>query len=114
MSATVSGRGAQIVLAPSGQVVANNIDCFAGEFFTKTISGATALTVSKTPGTNAATSFVLELTNGGSATITWWAGIRWPGGSVPALTAAGVDVLGFYTLDGGTTWRGLVLGLAMA
>ena len=114
MSATVSGRGAQIVLAPSGAMAGNNIDGFAGEFFTKTISGATTLTVSRVPGTSAATSFVLELTNGGSATITWWAGIRWPGGSVPALTAAGVDVLGFYTLDGGTTWRGLVLGLAMA
>ena len=114
MSVTVSGRGAQVVLAPSGAVVSNNLDAFAGEFFTKTISGATTLTVSRYPGTNAATSFILEITNGGSATITWWAGIRWPGGSAPVLSSAGVDVLGFYTLDGGTTWRGLVLGLAMA
>ena len=95
-------------------MIGNNIDAFAGEFFSKTIAGATTLTVSRAPVANAMTSFILELTNGGSATITWWAGIKWPGGAVPALAASGTDVLGFYTLDGGTTWRGLALGLAMA
>ena len=114
MPVTVTGRGAQISLEPSGVLVGNNIDAFAGEFFAKTIAGATTLTVSRSPVASSATSFILELTNGGSATITWWTGIRWPAGGVPLLTAAGVDVLGFYTLDGGASWRGLVLGLAMA
>jgi len=54
-------------------------------------------------------SFILELTNGGSATVTWWAGIKWAGGTVPALTASGTDILGFYTRDGGTTWRGTMM-----
>lgn len=114
MPATSTGRGAQVVLEPNGVMVANNIDCFAGDFFTKTISGATTLTVRGVPTVNAATSFILEITNGGSAAITWWPGIKWSSGIVPTLTAAGIDVLGFYTLDGGVTWRGLLLGTAMA
>ena len=55
--------------------------------------------------------FILVLTNGGSATVNWFSGVTWAGGTPPTLTAAGVDVIGFFTIDGGTTWRGLVLAL---
>lgn len=89
---------------------ANNIDLATGNVFTKTISGATTLTVSNVPAAGTAASFILDLTNGGSAAITWWSGVKWAGGTVPTLTAAGRDVLGFFTHDGGTTWTGLVLG----
>lgn len=89
---------------------ANNIDLSTGNFFTKTISGATTLTVSNVPSAGNAASFILDLTNGGSATVTWWSGVKWAGGSAPALTASGRDALGFFTHDGGTTWSGLVLG----
>jgi hypothetical protein len=88
---------------------ANAIDLATANYFTKTISGATTLTVSNVPATGTAASFILDLTNGGSATVTWWTGVKWAGGTAPTLTAAGVDILGFYTHDGGTTWRGLVL-----
>jgi hypothetical protein len=88
---------------------ANAIDLATGNLFTKTISGATTLTVSNVPATGTAASFILELTNAGSAAITWFSGVKWAGGTTPTLTAAGVDVLGFYSHDGGTTWRGLVL-----
>lgn len=88
---------------------ANAIDLSAGNVFTKTISGATTLTVSNTPTTGNAASFLLELTNAGSAAITWFSGVKWAGGTAPTLTASGVDVLGFYSHDGGTTWRGMVL-----
>lgn len=89
---------------------ANDVDLRAGNYFTKTISGVTTLTVSNVPATGIAASFILDLTNGGSATITWWSGTKWAGGTAPTLTAAGRDVLGFFTHDGGTTWSGLVLG----
>lgn len=91
-------------------MAANDIDLTAGNFFTKTISGATTLTVSNVPASGTTASLILDLTNGGSATITWWSGVKWAGGTAPTLTSAGRDVLGFYTHDGGTTWTGLVLG----
>lgn len=87
----------------------NDINCSVAVAFSKTISGATTLTVSNVASAPETVSFLLELTNGGSATVTWWSGIKWTGGTAPTLTASGVDILGFYTHDGGTTWRGLVL-----
>lgn len=95
-------------------MAANNVDCNAGNVFTKTISGATTLTVSNVPAAGTVATFIMDVTNGGSATITWWAGMKWAGGAAPALTAAGRDLLGFMTHDGGTTWNGLLLGKGMA
>lgn len=89
---------------------ANEIDVRAGNYFTKTISGATTFTVANVPSAGTTANFVLDLTNGGSATITWWSGVKWAGGTAPTLTSAGRDVLGFFTHDGGTTWTGLLLG----
>jgi hypothetical protein len=90
-------------------MAANAIDLSLGNLFTKTISGATTLTLSNTPTTGQVTSFILELENAGSAVITWFSGVKWSSGTAPTLTSAGVDVLGFYSHDGGVTWRGLVL-----
>lgn len=91
-------------------MAANNIDLATGNLFTKTLSGASTLTVSNVPASSTLASFLLDLTNGGSAAITWWSGMKWASGTAPTLTASGRDVLGFYTHDGGTTWTGLVLG----
>lgn len=91
-------------------ISASDINVSASNYFTKTISGATTFTVSSVPATGTAASFILDLTNGGAGTITWWSGVKWAGGTAPTLTSSGRDVLGFYTHDGGTTWTGLVLG----
>jgi len=88
---------------------ANNIDCAAGNVFTKTISGATTLTVSNVAASGSVSEFILKLTNGGSATITWFSGVKWAGGTAPTLTASGLDNIGFFTDDGGTTWHGAVI-----
>ena len=90
-------------------VAASNIDLSLGNFFSKTITALTTFTVSNTPTTGTATSFILDLTNGAAFAITWWAGVKWAGGTLPTLTAAGRDVLGFFTYDAGTTWTGMVL-----
>lgn len=95
-------------------ISASAIDLTAGNYFTKTISGSTTFTTSGTPATGNVASFVLDLTNGGSATVTWWSGVKWASGTAPTLTVSGRDVLGFFTHDGGTTWNGFVLGKAMA
>ena len=95
-------------------ISASNIDLSAGNYFTKTISGTTTLTVSNVASSGTVNSFILQLTNGGSATVNWFSGVKWAGGTAPTLTSSGVDVLGFYTIDGGTTWEGFTLGKAMA
>jgi hypothetical protein len=91
----------------------SSIDVRLGAVFTKTISAATTFSVTGVPSSGKVGSFILELTNGGSSAITWWGGIRWAGGTAPSLTSAGVDILGFYTFNGGTTWNGLVMGRDM-
>jgi hypothetical protein len=95
-------------------IAASNIDLTLGNYFTKTISGTTTFTVSNVASSGLVNSFILQLTNGGSATVTYFSGVDWAGGTAPTLTASGVDVLGFYTIDGGTTWYAFVLGKAMA
>ena len=91
-------------------MAANDIDLSAGTFFSKTISGATTLTVSNVPASGLVACFILDLTNAGSAVITWFASIKWAAGTAPTLTAAGRDAIGFFTYDAGTTWSGFVLG----
>lgn len=91
-------------------VSASEIDCREGNYFTKTISTTTTFTVANVPSTGTAFCLVLDLTNGGAATVNWWSGMKWAGGTAPTLTSSGRDVLAFFTHDGGTTWSGFVLG----
>jgi hypothetical protein len=93
---------------------AHDIDLSAGNYFTYTLSGAQTLTVSNVASSGSVSAFVLEVTNGGSAALTFFSGVTWAAATAPTLTAAGVDTLAFFTSDGGTTWRGFVLGLGMA
>jgi hypothetical protein len=120
-SFTTSGSGTVVALITNPVFIgtketrvaipASDINLSTGNYFTRTISGTTTLTVSNTPSSGTAASFILDLTNGGSATVNFFANVKWAGGVAPTLTAAGRDALGFYTYDAGTTWTGLVLGL---
>lgn len=100
------------ILGPARQnvtaVSASAIDCSLGNYFTKTATGALTWTFTNVPSSRAFT-VILELTNGGIGTQTWPTSVDWPGGTAPTLTASGVDLLGFVTDDGGTTWRGVML-----
>lgn len=89
-------------------VAASTVDCTAGNYFTKTVTGALTWVFSSPPASRAF-SFLLEVTNGGTGTQTWPTSVKWPGGTAPTLVAAGVDILGFVTDDSGTTWRGVQL-----
>ena len=92
-------------------MTANNIDLATGNLFTRTMATGAyyTLTISNALASGNVNSFILELTNGGSAVITWFSGVKWAGGTAPTLTASGKDILGFYSHDGGTTWRGIVM-----
>ena len=98
----------------SAAISASAIDLTLGNYFTKTISGTTTFTISNAAASGTVNSFILQLTNGGSATVNWFSGVKWAGGTAPTLTASGYDDIGFFTIDGGTTWQGFVLGKAMA
>ena len=84
-------------------VSALDIDCSAGNYFTKTIAGASTFTVSNVPSSRAY-AFTLELTHT-SGTITWFSGVEWPGGTAPTLTTGKTHLFMFVTDDGGTRWR---------
>lgn len=92
-----------------------DIDLTLGNVVTGTVdTSTTTFTFSDPTATGNACSFTLILTNGGSQTINWPASVDWAGATAPTLTASGVDVLVFTTLDGGTTWYGFAAGIAMA
>lgn len=94
------------VVAQGNMTGATAINLANGRFFHGTLTGNATVSFSNVPATDSAVFVMLELTNGGAYTITWPAGMAWPGGAAPSLAAAGVDLLTFYTRDGGTTWRG--------
>ena len=85
-----------------------DIDLESGNMITATVGGVTTFTFSNAP---AGGGFLLFLTNGGSAAVTWPASVDWEGGTAPSLTAAGLDLIVFLTADSGTTWHGVVSSL---
>ena len=85
---------------------AHDVDLELGNVFTYTLSGGQTVTFTNPPASGTAGSFTMIVTNGGSATLTWPTSVDWPAATAPTLTASGVDVLFFTTIDGGTTWYG--------
>lgn len=84
------------------------INITSGNYVSATVGAILTFTFSNPTPTSNACGFILELTNGGSAAVTWPAAVKWPSATAPTLTTSGVDVLTFITDDGGTTWRGVV------
>lgn len=92
------------VRGSASAVAGVDLDCSQGNYFTKSVTEATTFSVSNVPASGAYF-LTLRLTNGGSAVVTWPTAFKWPGGSAPTLTAAGVDLIVAVTDDGGATWR---------
>lgn len=79
------------------------IDVTLGCFFTKTITADTTFAFTGTP-SGKSCAFSLILTNGGSYVCTFPASVTWLGGQAPTLKETGIDVLTFFTVNGGTSW----------
>lgn len=79
------------------------LDLSVANYFIVAINGDTTFSFTNIP--VGVTGVVLRLSSAGAHSITWPTGTQWPGGSAPAFTAGGVDVVAFLTDDGGTTWR---------
>jgi len=104
----------KIQTAISGNAFATattQINCAFSNYFTRDFSagGSATITFIKPP-SNQTFGFVLKAINGGNATITWANTPKWPSATAPTLSSgeANVDVLVFFTEDGGTTWRGVL------
>jgi hypothetical protein len=94
---------------------ANDVDCEAGNLFSKTISANTTFTFSNPPASGTGYGFVMKLTVSGTRTVTWPSSVDWAGGTAPDAPASGeTDILCFITYDGGTTWYGFLAGDAVA
>ena len=85
---------------------ANSVDCQLGNYFTKTITGATAFGFSNVP-TGCVYIMTLEVTCNGSAAATFTGtAVKWPADTAPTITDGKTQVFVFLTDDGGTRWRG--------
>lgn len=89
------------------------IDTRRGSVFYTTVTGNLTLNVTGNPtGGNQVTSFLLEITNGGSHTVNFWSGIKWEKGIPPVLSSNKTTTLGFvgYKRTGGVyEWKGTVV-----
>lgn len=84
-----------------------SINLTNGNYFVATTTNTTNWSFTNVAGSRAV-GFVLSLTSGGNSAQTWPNSVRWPNGTPPSLTSAGVDILTFITDNGGTAWRGVL------
>ena len=87
-------------------MAANSVDCRLGNYFTKTITGATTFTFDNPPASGVAYGFTMEVTLNGSNAITWPGTVKWPADTAPTITDGKTQLFIFVTDDGGTRWRG--------
>ena len=83
----------------------NTVNVALANYFISTPAGTSTWIFTGVP-VSRDSSFVLQLANGGSYTVTWPSSVRWPANTAPTLSTNGVDILIFSTVNTGTTWRG--------
>ena len=98
---TLTGAVAEALQDVTGETVA--LDLKTANNFTHAVAADTTFTVTA----HAGSSFqlgTLVLTNGGTSAVTWPDSFKWADGVPPSLMASGVDVIAFFTIDGGETY----------
>lgn len=89
---------------------ATTLDLSTTNIYNLTLTGNTTFTFSNPPasGTLYSLMMIAKQDATGSRIITWPASVKWPNASAPTLStgANAVDVLNFFTVDGGTTYYG--------
>jgi hypothetical protein len=99
----------ELAAAANSSSGTSTVDLALGNYFYATLTeNITTVTFSNLPASGRFASWEWEVTQDAGAsgyTITWPAAIIWSGGSAPTLTAtaSAVDVIAFWTRDGGTT-----------
>ena len=97
-------QGSQV--ANVTEISGTAIDCSAGNYFTKTITGATAFTFTNIPASGTEYSMTVELDLNGNNGVTWPASVTWSADTAPTITDGKTQLFMFVTVDGGTKWRG--------
>lgn len=98
---TLTGAVVEKISALSGTSVA--LDLKTSNNFTHTATANTTFTVTANTGTSFQLG-TLILTNGGKYTITWPSSFKWADNTPPTLNTSGIDVITFFTIDGGTKY----------
>ena len=98
----ITGQQVSNVTAISGTA----IDCSLGNYFTKTITGATAFTFTNTPASGIEYSMTVELDLNGNTGVSWPTEVTWPTNTAPTITDGKTQLFMFVTVDGGLKWRG--------
>ena len=104
---TTVGGGASVTGAYKGNISilsGTTIDCSLGNYFTKTITGATTFAFSNVP-TGCVYAITVEITCNGSNSIAWPAAVKWPAETPPTLSDGKTQLFTLITDDGGTRWR---------
>ena len=107
----------QAVALTSGTTVA--LDLNLGSVFTLTLGhNVGTFNITNPAGSGDASSFILKLTQDGTAgrTITWPSSVKWAAATAPTLSTAATNiyVLVFFTTDGGTTYYGFTAGQVLS
>jgi hypothetical protein len=91
------------------------VDVSDGNVQTVTVGGDCEFTFTNFPASGIAGTCTLIITNGGAHATTWANHgshlVRWPGDVAPSLTASGIDILSFITINGGNRTDGFVGGI---
>ena len=90
------------------------LDLSQYNWFAVTLSGNLSLVLAN-PTVGEGFDVALIQDSAGSRTVTWWAGIKWPGGAAPTLTTAAgaIDVFQFRCVAAGS-YYGFIKGQALA
>lgn len=100
---SLTGSVSEKLLSLSGTNVA--LDLTSANNFTHTITANTTFSINANP--NGGSNFqlgTLVLTNAGNYTITWPSSFKWADNTPPTLNTSGIDVITFFTIDGGTKY----------
>lgn len=98
---TLTGAVAEALQAVTGEAVV--LDLKTSNNFTHAVAADTTFTVTADAGSSFQLG-TLVLTNGGTSAVTWPDSFKWADGVPPSLMAGGVDVITFFTIDGGETY----------
>ena len=82
--------------------------------FKFTVGGNMTLTFSGTIPATQIVQGIIQITNGGSATITYNSNFKFVDGSAPTLTTSGIDILSFISFGDSTKIHLFHIGRAMA